>query len=222
MPKTYLPAVFLAILLVSGSAHSSTNLGAKIDVAVFEQTGNGVENSKSNTGIAQQKVDLFFLHSARNTTILIQFDFLQPSFIQSFDDAWAQYTFQKELALKAGIDMALSNSYGYFTEFYRPVIIDEVRGVPKIEFNGQISSISYALQMWEDEPADQSTDDKDSGILTNFAIEAKYKARNMEAGLIYRVDKGWEDDNTNTKEEDKTGYQLFGKYALGGLKLGMG
>lgn len=221
MHKIYFAVLGFCALLFSKPILASTGLGAKVDVGIFQQDGNGTEGSKSNTGIAQQRIDLFFLHSARNTTILVQIDFLQASLIQAFDDAWAQYVFKPELAVKAGIDLALSNNYGYFTEFYRPVIIDEVRGVPKIELSGSVDNFQYALQLWEDQPADYTAEDKDSGILTNYAIEGKYKVRDMEAGLIYRVNKGFEDTATNTKELDRTGYQLFGKYFLASHKLSL-
>jgi hypothetical protein len=238
--------VFLGVLTIvsflmgSSLLAAETRVGAEFDVAVKNSSGTNTKDTKGDMTIKQGKVDLFMHYSADKTKAVVQFDLLSspissnvevdatsgmPTGVTStmksvFDDAWLQYSVNDKLNVKLGIDWAYRLwIYNSAFESYAG-IMDYVHGVPKLELNGAANGIVYGIQMWEDVAPDQSADDEDGALGTNMALKVGYKKDAIDAGLIYRMDKGYGEGAA--KVEDKTGYALYANYKAAAYAVNFG
>lgn len=202
-----------------------SRIGAEFDVAYISSTGNGVKDSKSDGGFAQQKMDLFYHFEHDKTKAMVQFDLLKPIYndaISMFDDAWVQYSFDDAFNLKYGIEWANNNYYGLNSWVYpgNGAWLGLQHGSPKLEVNGKVSGLTYNLQTWEN-PAiekDRTKSDQDSGLFQNMNLMLQYNMDQVEAGVIYQAvgkyDSYATENNVEVKTEHKAtaGYQVYGKF----------
>lgn len=228
------PMVALSPSLLADEVKS--RIGAEFDIGYFNTSGNGVTDSKANSGFTQQKMDVFFHFEQEKVKAMVQVDLnnlgitttssvstddsgntsvASSSTAKALDDAWVQYSFSETFNLKWGYEWAFNNYYGLHSWFYFGPHLDLAHGTPKLEVNGKVAGVTYGLQLWEDESADQTVDDKDSGLFSNYAAKVQYNVEGVEAGIIYHMDGGYDikDASGNTvKAEDATGYQVYAKY----------
>ena len=202
---------FMGLLLSAtplfGKAHANANAG------YFSTSGEG----EGKSGIRLHRFDLGFQGRASKTKVYFKLNIVDPYTgtvtapapadnslgATKIEDAWVQYSFMRELAIKLGYEDAHWAFDGRNSPVWSGIRLDRAETFQKLELSGSVSGFSYAFMIWSD-PADA-----ESSIEDSYSLLASYKfSSSFKLGAIMRKKK--------EGAVSKNGTTFFISYKYGG------